>query len=471
MTTAIPSRPRGPPRGIGPIPQHMATIKAKRGLDLPIHGAPTSDTVVDRLDVRRVALMPQQSWGIKVRLLAQEGDAVKVGTPLFVDRRDDGVLYCSPAAGKIAAVHRGHRRAVLSVVIDVDGFDDAEPCATVDVAAASRDEIRAALMTSGLWPALRRRPYDKVAASTDDPAGIVVQAYDSSPLAPDLRKTIAGREDDLAIGLEALKKLTDGNIHLCAKDGENFGKVMGGGVLVHHFDGPHPSGTAGFSMHKVCPAGANRTVWHIGIQDVCDIGQLFRSGQRPTTRVVAVTGPAAKEPKLIRTRPGADMAALLEGESTAARTRLVNGSCLWGDKIDPEQHVEFLGRWNTQVTILEDDVKRDLVGWALPVSGRYTQTNTVWDKFFRKTFKYDTDTNGSLRAIVPMGHYEAVMPMDVLATQLIKSLASGDLEGAEKLGVLELAEEDLALCQVVDPSKIAITDMLREMLTTIEKEG
>ena len=160
-----------------------------------------------------------------------------------------------------------------------------------------------------------------------------------------------------------------------------------------------------------------------------------------------------------------------EGESTAARTRLVNGSCLWGDKIDPEQHVEFLGRWNNQVTILEDDVKRDLVGWALPVSGRYTQTNTVWDKFFRKTFKYDTDTNGSLRAIVPMGHYESVMPMDVLATQLIKSLASGDFEGAEKLGVLELAEEDLALCQVVDPSKIAITDMLREMLTTIEKEG
>ena len=359
---------------------------------------------------------------------------------------------------------------MLSVVIDVDGFDDAEPCATVDVAAASRDEIRAALMTSGLWPALRRRPYDKVAVSTDDPAGIVVQAYDSSPLAPDLA-TIAGREDDLAVGLEALKKLTDGNIHLCAKDGENFGKVMGGGVLVHHFDGPHPSGTAGFSMHKVCPAGANRTVWHIGIQDVCDIGQLF------------LLRPAPDHPRGRCDRPGregaeADPHAPRRRHGRAARGRVHRGpdaprerSCLWGDKIDPEQHVEFLGRWNNQVTILEDDVKRDLVGWALPVSGRYTQTNTVWDKFFRKTFKYDTDTNGSLRAIVPMGHYESVMPMDVLATQLIKSLASGDFEGAEKLGVLELAEEDLALCQVVDPSKIAITDMLREMLTTIEKEG
>lgn len=449
----------------------MATIKAKRGLDIPIHGAPTSDSVVDRLDVRRVALMPQQSWGIKVRLLAQEGDTVKVGTPLFVDRRDDGVLYCSPAAGKIAAVHRGHRRAVLSVVIDVDGFDDAEPFEPVDVAGASRDVIRGALMGSGLWPSIRRRPYDKVAESTDEPAGIIVQAYDSSPLAPDLTKVVAGREEDLKAGLAALGKLTDGSVHLCGKSGAAWDQFAGGSVKLHGFAGPHPSGTAGFSMHNVCPAGQNKAVWHVGVQDVCDMGQLLRSGKRPTSRVVAVTGPAAKEPKLIRTRPGADMVALLEGESTASKTRLVNGSCLWGDKIDAEHHVEFLGRWNTQVTVLEDDVKRDLVGWALPVSGRYTQTNTVWDKFFRKTFKYDTDTNGSLRAIVPMGHYESVMPMDVLATQLIKSLASGDLEGAEKLGVLELAEEDLALCQVVDPSKIAITDMLRTMLTTIEKEG
>ncbi len=235
--------------------------------------------------------------------------------------------------------------------------------------------------------------------------------------------------------------------------------------------GPHPAGTAGFSIHKLCPAGANRTVWHVGIQDVADIGQLLRSGKRPTERVVAITGPAAKTPQLVKTRPGADLSVLYKDASSATETRLVNGSAIWGNKAETEGHTAYLCRWNTQVTILEDAVKRDLIGWALPISGRYTQTNSVLDKFFRKTFKYDTDTNGSLRAIVPIGQYESVMPLDVLATQLIKALASKDMEAAEKLGVLELAEEDLALCQVVDASKIPITDMLRDMLTTIEKEG
>lgn len=449
----------------------MATIKAKRGLDLPIHGAAQSDTVVDRLDVRRVALMPQEYWGAKVRLLVQEGDAVQVGTPLMCDRRDESVLYTSPAAGKVAAIHRGQRRAVLSVVVDVAGFEDAAPFQPVDVQGASRDVIRGALAGSGLWPALRRRPYDRVAVTTDEPAGIVVQAFDSSPLAPDLTKVVAGREDDVKAGLAALAKLTDGKVHLCGRGGADLGRFATEGTVVHHFSGPHPAGTPGFFMHNVCPAGAGRVVWHVGIQDVADMGRLLRTGKRPVERVVAITGPEAREPKLVRTRPGADLAALLEGESKARAPRFVNGSCLWGRKVDAATHQEFLGRWNTQVTILEDDVQRDFIGWALPVSGRYTQTNTVWDKFFRKTFKYDTDTNGSLRAIVPTGHYEAVMPMDVLPTQLIKALASKDLEGAEKLGVLELAEEDLALCQVVDHSKVAITDMLREMLTQIEKEG
>lgn len=449
----------------------MATIKAKRGLDIPIHGAPASHTIVDRLDVKQVALLPQEHWGAKVRMLVQEGDAVRVGTPLFADRRDESVLFVSPAAGKVAAIHRGLRRVVQSIVVDVDNFKDAEPFEPVNIKGASRDVIVGALAGSGLWPALRRRPYDKVAISTEEPAGIIVQAYDSNPLAPDLAEIVKGRDEDIDAGLDALNKLTDGMLHICVKKDQNWGRFVEDGIQVHHFHGPHPSGTPGFFIHNLCPAGANRPVWHIGIQDVADIGRLLRTGERPTDRIVAITGPAAKEPKVVRTRIGADMARLCEGEADARTPRIVNGSALCGNTASVEGNTAFLGRYNTQITILEDDVKRDLIGWALPVSGRYTQTNTVWDKFFRKTFKYDTDTNGSLRAIVPMGHYETVMPMDVLATQLIKALASHDLESAEKLGVLELAEEDLALCQVVDPSKIPLTDMLRDMLTTIEKEG
>ncbi|MDG1049701.1 MAG: NADH:ubiquinone reductase (Na(+)-transporting) subunit A [Planctomycetota bacterium] len=449
----------------------MATIKARRGLDLPIHGAPSDATVVDRLDVNRVALLPQEVLGAKVRLLAQEGDTVQVGTALMCDRRDEAALFTSPAAGKISAIHRGKRRAVLSIVIEATGYDDAVPFTPLDLSKTSRDDLKQALLGSGLWPSIRRRPFDRVAISTDEPAAIIVQAYDSSPLAPELTEVVAGRDADIVVGLTALKKLTDGMVHVAVKDGVRWGRFLMDGVHVHQFRGPHPAGTAGFSIHSLCPAGANRTVWHVGVQDVADIGRLLRDGKRPTERIVSLGGPAARSPKIVRTRPGAELEQLCLGEVEANQPRFVNGSAIWGNTASIEDHTAFVGRWNTQVTLLEDGVTRDLIGWALPISGRFTQTNTVWDKFFRKSFKYDTDTNGSLRAIVPIGQYESVMPMDVLATQLIKALAAKDLEAAEKLGVLELSEEDLALCQVVDPSKVPITDWLRDMLTTIEKEG
>ena len=449
----------------------MVTIKARRGLDLPVHGEPTTEAVVDRLDVTRVALLPQECWGAKVRLLVAEGDTVQVGTPVFCDRRDEAVLFTSPAAGKVVAIHRGERRAVLSIVVEVKDFKDAVSFESLDLSKASRDDVRGALLGSGLWPTIRRRPFDRVASSTDEPAGIIVQAYDSSPLAPDLAQLFEGRHADIEVGLAALKKLTDGSVHVCVRQGVKWGNLLADGIHVDHFGGPHPSGTAGFSIHKLCPAGANRAIWYVGSQDVADIGRLMRDGTRPTERTVAITGPAAKDPKIVRTRPGADLSQLCGDENAVEVPRYVNGSAVWGRTASFDGHTGFLGRWNTQVTILDDGVKRDLLGWALPVSGRFTQTNTVWDKFFRKRFKYDTDTNGSLRAIVPIGQYESVMPSDVLATQLIKALAADDLEAAEKLGVLELAEEDLALCQVVDPSKVPITDWLRDMLTTIEKEG
>ena len=448
----------------------MATIKIKRGLDVPLHGSLPSHEVDDRLDTTRVALLPQESWGIKTRLLAQEGDRVQVGTPLFCDRRDESVLYTSPAAGRVAAIQRGERRAVLSVVVEVDG-DEALDLNAPELAKAGREDVKACLARSGLWPALRRRPYDKVALSTDEPFAIIVQAYDSHPLAPDLREVVRGREDEVQVGLGVLAKLTDGTVHLAVQAGSDWSACRADGVQETAFSGPHPAGTAGTSIHHLAPAGAQRIVWHVGIQDVADIGRLFRTGKRAATRTVAITGPEAKAPKLVRTRPGADTAQLLGGESSAQEPRVVNGSALHGNVANPDTPTGFLGRYATQLTLLENEVGRDFLGWALPVSGRFTLTNAVWDKFFRKRFKFDTDENGSLRAIVPIGVYEAVMPLDVLPTQLVKALASEDLEMAEKLGVLELAEEDLALCQFVDPCKVPITEWLRSMLTTIEKEG
>ncbi len=449
----------------------MATIRIKRGLDVPLHGALPTHEPTERLDVKRVALLPQETLGIKTRMLAQEGDAVQVGSPLFCDRRDETVLYTSPAAGKVVAVNRGERRAVLSVVVEADNFDDEVATESLDLSRAGRDEVRAALIGSGLWPTLRRRPFDKVAQTTDEPFAIVVQAHDSSPLAPDLREVVRGREGDVQAGLLALTKLTSGKVHLAVADGADWSACRAEGVTETSFAGPHPSGAAGTSIHFLAPAGAQRVVWYVGVQDVADVGRFLTSGSRPTARVMAITGPEAKAPKLVRTRPGADTAQLLDGESSAKEPRVVNGSALCGNAANPGSETGFLGRYATQLTVLENEIDRDFLGWALPVNNRFSLTNTILDKFFKKRFRFDTDSNGSLRAIVPIGVYESVMPLDVLPTQLIKTLATGDVEMAEKLGVLELGEEDLALCQFVDPCKVPITEWLRSMLTTIEKEG
>ncbi len=450
----------------------MPVIQIRRGLDVPIHGAADASAVVDRLSAKATGLLPfQESPGLKARPFVEEGAAVKVGTPLLCDRRDERALFCSPAAGRVEAIHRGPRRVVLGVQIAVDNFDSMVEFPEINPLTADAEAVREALCQSGFWPCLRQRPYDKVADSSETPSALFVNGADSSPLATSPRTLIRGRENAFRAGLQVLRRLTEGPVHLCTGPGEDWSAFMVDGVEHTIFSGPHPSGLVGTHIHKLHPVGQARKVWHIDAQATADIGQLFLTRRFPTTRVVAVTGPAAKAPKLVRTRRGISMLELLEGEVEAKEGRIVNGSPLAGPEAAPGTPVGFLGRYVNQVTILEDAVGRDLLGWALPVAGRFTQTNTLFDKFFRKRFKFDTDTNGSLRAVVPIGQYESVMPLDILPTQLVKALLSHDLELAEQLGALELAEEDMALLEFVDNSKQPLTKMLRSMLETIEKES
>ncbi|MEZ5976790.1 MAG: NADH:ubiquinone reductase (Na(+)-transporting) subunit A [Planctomycetota bacterium] len=450
----------------------MPVIKIRRGLDLPIEGAPTSNVVEERLDVARVGLVPSESHGLKCRPLVAEGDRVEIGSALFVDRRDPDVVYTSPASGTVVSVQRGARRAVLSITVERDGKNTAKTFATprpgdgVDVGA-----LRASLQESGLWSAIRQRPYDRVPAKDAVPAAIFVTAIDTRPLAPRPLDVLAGRTDAFRTGLDALRRLTEGRTYLCVGPGDDWSAATPAGVETVVFAGPHPAGTPGLHIHKLHPVGHARSAWHVGYQDVADIGAFLSSGRVPHERVVAITGPAAVRPRLVRTQRGACTEALLRGEADARRLRAVSGSVLEGRDSSPGTPTGYLGRYANQVTLLEDDPERRLLAWAMPIDERYTQTNTLFDKFVRKRFSLDTDTNGSLRAIVPLGQYEAVMPMDVLPTQLVKALATGDIELAEQLGALELAEEDLALCQFVDVSKQPITEWLREMLTRIEKES
>ena len=448
----------------------MAVHKIKRGLDVPIHGALDNSSLIDGPKASQVALLPQESWGIKVQLLAQVGEKVQIGSPLYRDRRDPEVVFTSPGAGTLQAVHRGARRAVLSVVVDLDPEETSVDFGKIDPLTTDRQGLVRALCGSGLWPNLRQRPFDRVALSTDTPRSIFVTAMDTNPLAPCPLQLIAGREAEFRTGLQALVKLSGGATFLCTAKGADWSSLLVDGVSQHTFTGRHPAGNAGVHINTLDPVNLVRKVWHIDTQGVAEIGAFLATGQVPVERRVAVVGPAATKTALVRSRRGADTAAF-RPFAEEGRVRFVSGSPLAGNTADPGTEKGYLGRFAQQLSLIDDAPEREFLGWTKPIGSRWSLTNAYLAKFTRKTFKFDTDINGGERAIVPLGNYERVMPMDILPTPLIKALASNDLTSSEKLGALELAEEDLALCQYVCPSKIDITDMLRAMLTRIEKEG
>ena len=457
----------------------MATYTIKKGLNLPIAGSTSTTDCVQGAAAQQVALLPQEAWGIKVQMLVAVGDQVKVGSPLFCDRRDPDVIFTSPAAGTVAAVNRGARRAVQSVVIDVANFDEHAEMPSSEVSRAgitkmpssdgTRASLVAALAVSGLWPNLRQRPFDKVAVSSTTPQAIFVTATDTNPLAVDPLHLVAGREADVQAGLKAMLTLSGGKVYFNTDGANDWSAFLVEGVEQHGFKGPHPAGNAGVHINALHPVNLERNVWHVDVQNLADMGAYLNSGKVPTARKIAVVGPAASRSEIVETQRGASMNVFSSyADSTV---RFVSGSLLAGATANPGEEKGFLGRFAQQVSIVDDTPEREFINWMKPIGSRWSMSGTYLAKFVKKSFTTDTDLNGGERAIVPIGSYEKVMPFDIMPTQLIKALASNDVTMAEKLGVLEIVEEDIALCQYVCPSKVDITDMLRTMLTLIEKES
>jgi len=444
----------------------MATYTIKKGLNLPIAGSTSTTDCVQGAAAQQVALLPQEAWGIKVQMLVAVGDQVKVGSPLFCDRRDPDVIFTSPAAGNVAAVNRGERRAAQSVVIDVANFDEHAEMPSSD---GSRTSLVATLAASGLWPNLRQRPFDKVAVSSATPQAIFVTATDTNPLAVNPLCLVEGREADVQAGLKAMITLSGGKVYFNTDGASDWSAFLVEGVEQHSFKGPHPAGNAGVHINALHPVNLERNVWHVDIQNLADIGAYLNSGKVPTARKVAVVGPAASKSEIVKTQRGASMNVFSSYANSTVR--FVSGSLLAGATANPGEEKGFLGRFAQQVSIVDDAPEREFINWMKPIGSRWSMSGTYLAKFVKKSFKTDTDLNGGERAIVPIGSYEKVMPFDIMPTHLIKALASNDVTMAEKLGVLEIVEEDIALCQYVCPSKIDITDMLRAMLTLIEKES
>ncbi len=446
-------------------------IKIKRGMDIPIQGAP-QQIIEDAPAARSVALVGFDYIGMKPTMAVQEGDRVALGQLLFTDKKTEGVRYTAPAAGVVSAINRGARRVLQSVVIDVDG-DTAEDFGSHSAeAAASLDEaaIRNTLVESGQWPALRTRPFSKVPAPDSSAEAIFITAMDTQPLAGDPALVIAEQAEAFALGQDLLAKLTGGKVYLCAAEGADIPQGRAANIEMARFGGPHPAGLAGTHIHFLEGAGISRTVWTVGYQDVIAIGRLFLDGRLYTSRVVALAGPQIEKPRLLRTRLGADLQALCAGEMITGENRIISGSVLGGRAV--QGATAYLGRYHNQVSVLLEGRHRDFMGWLSPGAKKHSNLGIYLTSFFgTKPLAMTTNTNGSERAMVPVGSYETIMPLDILPTQLLRSLIVGDTEMAQALGCLELDEEDLALCTYVCPGKYEYGPILRDNLTRIEKEG
>ena len=445
-------------------------IKIRRGLDLPINGKP-EQLIYDGPEIRSVAVVGFDYVGMKPTMAVKEGDRVQLGQLLFTDKKNEGVRYTAPASGTVAAINRGERRVLQSVVIDVDsaaGEDDAltfDACSEAELSGLDRAAVVNNLVQSGLWTALRTRPYSKVPAIDSAPHSIFVTAIDTNPLAADPALIISEQSAAFSSGLQVLTRLTDGAVHLCTAPGADIPSAEG--ITRHEFSGPHPAGLVGTHVHFIDPVSADKTVWHIGYQDVIAVGKLFATGHLSTERVVALAGSGVTQPRLIRTRLGANLEEL---GAKAAGSRLISGSVLSGRAASGA--TAYLGRYHTQVSILPEGNQRLFMRYMSPGVNYHSSLPIYLSSLNRsKTFDMDCNTNGSERAMVPIGNYENVMPLDVLPTQLLRSLIVGDTEMAQKLGCLELDEEDLALCTYVCVGKYEYGPILRDNLTRIEKEG
>lgn len=446
-------------------------FRIRKGLDLPISGVPEQH-VTTGASIHHVAIVGDDYVGMRPAMLVQEGDRVIKGQALFEDKKNPGVMFTAPASGTVVAIHRGERRVLQSVVIQIEGDEKREFARfdAADLATLSHDAVQTQLLESGLWTALRTRPYSKTPVPGTLPAAIFVTAIDTNPLSADPQPLILAERKAFDAGLTVLTRLTPGKVHVCQASGGKLGGHPQGQVAFNEFSGPHPAGLVGTHIHFLEPVSLTKQVWHLNYQDVIAIGKLFTTGELCAERIIAIGGPQATQPRLVRTLLGADLTALLAGETKEGENRIISGSVLSGRHATGP--MAWLGRFHLQVSVVLEGREKELFGWVLPGAEKYSVTRTTLGHFLRrKLFNFSTSTNGGERAMVPIGNYERVMPLDILPTVLLRDLLAGDTDGAQALGCLELDEEDLALCTYVCPGKYEYGPVLREVLTRIEQEG
>ncbi|EGP05300.1 Na(+)-translocating NADH-quinone reductase subunit A [Pasteurella multocida] len=445
-------------------------ITIKKGLNLPISGSP-EQVIRDGNAITEVALLGEEYVGMRPSMKVREGDVVKKGQVLFEDKKNPGVVFTAPASGTVTAIHRGAKRVLQSVVIKIEGNEQItfEKYTTEQLNQLTSEQVRQNLQTSGLWTALRTRPFSKVPAVDAAPVSIFVNAMDTNPLCADPQVIVQQSAQAFEAGLTVLSRLHEGKVYLCKAANASIPSPSIANLDVKEFAGPHPAGLSGTHIHFIDPVSATKFVWYINYQDVIAVGKLFTTGELDVSRVVSLAGPQVKNPRLVRTVLGANLSQLTANEVKDGENRVISGSVLSGAKAAGP--VDYLGRYALQVSVLEEGREKEFLGWIMPGANKYSLSRTVLGHFSKKLFNFTTALNGGERAMVPIGAYERVMPLDIIPTLLLRDLAAGDTDSAQALGCLELDEEDLALCTFVCPGKNEYGPLLRQALDKIEKEG
>jgi Na+-transporting NADH:ubiquinone oxidoreductase subunit A len=447
----------------------MSTIYfVKKGLDIKLIGE-AEKTIVD-LDAKRFAIKPPDFIGCFPKMLIKEGDSVKAGTPLFFDKYRENIIYTSPISGKFVELKRGAKRKILELIIESDGKFESIDFGSAEISSLDKTVVVEKMLKSGVWPLLRQRPYSVIANPDDSPKSIFVTAFDSSPLAPDFDLLVQGREEEFQTGLDVLAKLTTGKVHLNTHKELNSSQVFSSArnVQVNTFAGPHPSGNVSVHISRIDPINKGDVVWYINTQDVITIGTLFSTGKYDSTRVVALTGSEVTNPKYYRAHIGANITNMVVNNINGDNNRYISGTVLTGTKIESDG---FLGFYDAQITVIPEGDYYEFFGWVLPGFGKWSFSKT-FPAFLSPNKKYRLDTNlhGGKRAFVVTGLYEKVFPFDIYPMQLMKAIIVEDIDLMENMGIYEIDAEDFALCEVIDPSKINMQEIVRNGLELMRKE-
>ena len=441
-------------------------IRLKRGLDIPLAGAAPAK-IAETVAPDLVAVKPTDFKGLVPKMAVKEGDLVKAGQVLFVDKLRPEVRFCSPCSGSVQAVVRGDKRKLLAVVVKAGKEQESVKFDTVDCAKLDKQAMTEALLERGLWPMIKQRPYGIVANPADSPKGIFISALNTAPLAPDAEFIMQGQMENLQKGIDALGRLTSGKVYLSCKAGSAFESLKG--AEIYTFEGPHPAGNVGVQINHISPINKGEIVWTVDLVSLAAIGRCLATGVYDMTRLVAVTGPAANNPAYVKAVQGMSLAAVKK-YAQDGNVRYVSGDVLTGENVGADG---YLGYFDSQVTLLEEGDYYELLGWLKPLRlKKFSFSHLYWSWLAgkKKTYKLDTNTNGGPRAFVVSDVYGKVLPMDIYPVYLLKACLAKDIEKMENLGIYEVIEEDLALCEFVCPSKIEIQKIISDGIDLMLKE-